>query len=80
MWMLWAAIKKLKGTYWLYQEVDEHSVNDVARQVIETVDTTTSTKLAKATKEDVSEFQSYIIHKWEAVHNFWDWVHVVQST
>ena len=56
-----AAIKKLKDTNWLYQKVDEDSVDDVARQVIETVDTTTSTMLAKATKEDVSEFQSYTI-------------------
>ena len=41
--------------------MDEQSVDDVAKQVIETVDTTTSRMLVKATQEDVSEFQSYTI-------------------
>ena len=41
--------------------MDEQSVDDVAKQVIETVGTTTSTMLVKATKEDISEFQSYTI-------------------
>ena len=56
-----AAIHKLKQTNWLHQKVDEQSVDDVAKQVIETVDTTNSTMLVKANKDDVSEFQSYTI-------------------
>ena len=52
------AIRKLKDTNLLYQKVDEHRVDDVARQVIETIETIISTMLAKATKEDVSEFFS----------------------
>ena len=56
-----AAVHKLKQMNWLYKKVDQQSVDDVAKQVIETVDTTTSRMLVKATKEDVSEFQSYTI-------------------
>ena len=56
-----AAVCKLKQINWLYKKVDEQSVDKVVKQVIETVDNTTSTMLVKATKEDVAEFQSYTI-------------------
>ena len=38
-----------------------NSVDDVAKKVIEKVDSNTSTILVKATKENVSEFQCYTI-------------------
>ena len=56
-----AAICKLRQINCLYKQVDEQSVDDVVKQVIETVDNTTSTMLVKATKEDVADFQSYTI-------------------
>ena len=36
-------------------------MDDAAKEVIETVASTTSTMLVKASKEDVSEFQAYTI-------------------
>ena len=55
------AIEKLKEINWLYKGVDNTSTDDVAKQVIETADSATSTMLVKASKEDVSAFQSYAI-------------------
>ena len=57
-----AAIHKLKEINWLYKEVDEDDLDDVTREVIETVSDTSSTMLEKATKEDVAGFQSFTIH------------------
>ena len=54
-----AAVRNLKQINWLYRKADEQSVDDVTKQVIETIDTTISTMLVKTTKEEVSEFQSY---------------------
>ena len=56
-----AAIHKLKEINWLYKEVDEDDLDDVTREVIETVSDTSSTMLEKATKEDVAGFQSFTI-------------------
>ena len=55
------AIRKLREINWLYKEVADTSINEVAQQVIETADSATSTMLVKASKEDVSSFQSYTI-------------------
>ena len=55
------AIRKLRETNWLYKEVADTSINEVAQQVIETADSATRTMLVKASKEDVSSFQSYTI-------------------
>ena len=38
-----AAVQKLKQINWLCRKVNEQSVDDVAKQVVQTVDTTTST-------------------------------------
>ena len=56
-----AAIQKLREVNWLYKDINDTSINDVARQVIETAESATSTMLVKASKEDVSSFQSYTI-------------------
>ena len=56
------AIRKLGEINWLYKEVADTSINEVAQEVIETADSATSTMLVKAIKEDVSSFQSYTIH------------------
>ena len=55
------AIRKLREINWLYKEVADTSINEVAQQVIETADSATSTMLVKASEEDVSSFQSYTI-------------------
>ena len=55
------AIHKLKEINWLYKEVDEDELDDVAREVIETVSDTSSTMLERASKEDVAGFQSFTI-------------------
>ena len=57
-----AAIQKLREINWLYKDVDDTSIDNVAKQVIESAaDSATSTMLVKASKEDVSSFQSYTI-------------------
>ena len=55
------AIHKLKEINWPYKEVDEDDLDDVAREVIETVSDTSSTMLERASKEDVAGFQSFTI-------------------
>ena len=55
------AIHKLKEMNWLYKEVDEDDLDDVAREVIETVSDTSSTMLERTSKEDVAGFQSFNI-------------------
>ena len=55
------AIHKLKEMNWLYKEVNEDDLDDVAREVIETVSDTSSTILERASKEDVAGFQSFRI-------------------
>ena len=45
------AIQKLREINWLYKEVADTSINEVAQQVIETADSATSTMLVKASKE-----------------------------
>ena len=56
-----AAIQKLREIYWLYKDFDDTSIDNVAKQVIESADSATSTMLVKASKEDVSSFQLYTI-------------------
>ena len=49
-----AAIQKLKEINWLYKDVDENDLDNISREVIETVSNTTS---EKADKQDVAGFQ-----------------------
>ena len=51
-----AAIQKLKEVNWLYKAVDEYSFDEVEKKVIEVVDSTTSSMLVKATREDISGY------------------------
>ena len=64
-----AAIGKLRDTNWLYRDVNDTCIDDAAKQVIETVDSTSSTMLVKATKEDLASFQSYTIRKLNEKHS-----------
>ena len=55
------ALTKLKETNWLYQNVDDTSVDEVSKQVIEVVSKASSIMLEKATDDDVAGFQYYTI-------------------
>ena len=56
-----AAIKKLKQINWLYANIDDSSVVDACKRIIESISVTTSTMLVKATTEDIKSFQAYTI-------------------
>ena len=56
-------VKELKDTNWLYQSVDEDSVDDAAKKAFEVVGGTTSCLIEKATEADIAELQSYTIRR-----------------
>ena len=58
-----AAVQKLKQINWLYANIDDGSVDDASRRIVESVSDTTSTMLAKVTADDVKSFQSYTIRR-----------------
>ena len=58
-----AALKKLRETNWLYADVEDSSIDDTSRRVIECVSDTTSQMLVKASAEDVNSFQAYTIRR-----------------
>ena len=55
------AVRKLKQINWLYSEVDDDSVDDVSKKVIEIVNSATSTMLDKADDSDITGFQAFTI-------------------
>ena len=55
------AIAKLREINWLYQHVDDKSIDSAVKNVIEVVSKTSSTMLEKVSDEDVSDFQYYTI-------------------
>ena len=55
------AAKKLKETNWLHKNVDDKSVDEAAKRVIETTNNTSSTMLEKASADDIATFQAYTI-------------------
>ena len=54
-------MQKLTEINWLYKNVDDESVDEAAKQVVEVINNTSSTMLEKATKEDIDGFQAYTI-------------------
>ena len=58
-----AAVQKLKTINWLYADIDDSSVDDASRRIIECVSDTTSSMLVKASSEDISSFQAYTIRR-----------------
>jgi len=58
-----AAVQKLKEINWLYADVDDGSIDDASRRVIECVNDARSTMLVRATAEDVNSFQAYTIRR-----------------
>ena len=54
-------MQKLKEINWLYNNVDDESVDEAATQVVEVINNTSSTMLEKATKEYIVGVQAYTI-------------------
>ncbi len=57
------AINKLKEINWLYKSVNDNSIDEVAKQVIEVCDSACSTMLEKITSDDAAGFQAYTIRR-----------------
>ena len=55
------AIQKLKEMNWLYKNVDDASLDDVSKKVVEVVEKPSSTMLEKASDVDLAAFQSHTI-------------------
>ena len=55
------AIQKLKEINWLYKNVDDASLDDVSKKVVEVVEKPSSTMLEKVSDVDLAAFQSYTI-------------------
>ena len=58
-----SAFNKLKEINWLYKSVDNNSIDDVAKNVIEVCDSASSTMLEKITSDDIASFQAYTIRQ-----------------
>ena len=58
-----AAVQKLKEINWLHANIDDSSVDDACRRIIESVSDTTSSMLVKSTADDVKSFQAYTIRR-----------------
>ena len=56
-----AATKKLRELNWPYKGVNDESVDEAAKQVIEVTNSTSSTMLEKASADDIATFQAYTI-------------------
>ena len=56
-----AATKKLRELNWLYKGVNDESVDEAAKQVIEVTNSASSTMLEKASADDIATFQAYTI-------------------
>jgi hypothetical protein len=57
------ALRKLKDINWVYADIDEGSLDNAARRIIECVSSTSSTMLQKVSADDVSSYQSYTIRR-----------------
>ena len=56
-----AATKKLRELNWLYKGVNDESVDEAAKQVIEVTNSASNTMLEKASADDIATFQAYTI-------------------
>ena len=56
-----AAVTKLKEINWLYKSVNDSSLDNAARQVIEVWNNTTNTLIKEAMPEDIASFQLYTV-------------------
>ena len=56
-----SAVDKLKQINWLYKDVSDDAVDDSIKQVIEVVNSTTSTMLEKVDESDIAGLQAYTV-------------------
>ena len=56
-----AAYEKLKDINWLHKNLDDESLDEVSKKVVEVANSATSTMVEEATDEDILGFQSYTI-------------------
>ena len=54
-------VDKLRQINWLYEDTADDAVDDSTKQVIEVVNSTTSSMLEKADESDIAGFQAYTI-------------------
>ena len=59
------ALRKLKEINWVYADIDETSLDDASKRIIESVSDTSSTMLLKVNKDDVTTYQSYTIRHFD---------------
>ena len=52
------AVDKLRQINWLYEDVADDAVDDSTKQVIEEVNSTTSSMIEKADESDIAGFQA----------------------
>ena len=55
------AVQKLTETNWLYMGLDDNSVDEAAKRVIEVTNNTSSTMVEKVSTDDIAFFQAYTI-------------------
>ena len=55
------AVQKLTETNWVYKGLDDNSVDEAAKRVIEVTNNTSSTMVEKASTDDIAFFQTYTI-------------------
>ena len=56
-----SAVDKLKQINWLYKDVSDDGVDDSTKQVIEVVNSKTSTMLETADESDIAGLQAYTV-------------------
>ena len=57
------AFNKLKEINWLYKSIEDDTIDEVAKKVIEVCDSASSTMVEKITTDDVASFQAYTIRQ-----------------
>ena len=64
-------VQKLNEINWLYKNVDDKSVDEAAKWVIEITNSTSSTMLENASLNDIAAFQAYTIRSLDNVRFTW---------
>ena len=57
------ALRKLKEINWVYADIDETSLDNASKRIIQSVSDTSSTMLLKVNEDDVTTYQSYTIRR-----------------
>ena len=70
VWQQLVDIKKVKRAFnkqkeinWVYKSIEDDTIDEVAKKVIEVCDSASSTMVEKITTDDVTNFQAYTIRR-----------------